>query len=255
MFFPYKDDNPRILVPYVTYAIIAVNVLVYLYQSLALNLAAQQLFSLRLGLIPYNLWGGDAAPILGNYTSVLSQIYGPEIGNLIRDQRLLPGPVTLLTSPFLHGGLLHLGGNMLFLYVFADNIESALGHVRFALFYVLTAVVAGLAHAAVFPGNLLPVIGASGAVSGVLGAYVLKYPQARIHVFVFIVVFFTTIRLPALVVLGYWFLVQIINGAASMQMQISGGTAWFEHIGGFGAGITYMAINDQRIKFPRHHGR
>ncbi|UCH10465.1 MAG: rhomboid family intramembrane serine protease, partial [Fidelibacterota bacterium] len=148
----------------------------------------------------------------------------------------------------------HIIGNMLFLYVFADNVEGALGHVKFALFYVFTALAAGLLHAAVMSGSMVPVVGASVAISGVLGAYMVRYPRARIHVLVFIFVFITKVQMPAVVVLGLWFLYQALNGLLSLQIQMSGGVAWFEHIGGFAAGFSIMAIITLSRKFPFKYG-
>jgi len=254
MFFPYKDDNPRILIPYVTYAILAVNVLVFIYQILLLGPVDQHAFALRYGLIPAYFWGSDAQTILEHNLELLSPIYHWTSLSSLTEVQLLPGILTLFTSPFLHAGWMHILGNMLFLYVFADNVEGALGHVRFTLFYLLTALAAGLLHLIVVPGSMVPVVGASGAISGVLGGYVLRYPRARIHVLVFIVFFITTFRLPAVVVLGYWFLIQAINGLVSLQVQLSGGVAWFEHIGGFVAGFSYMAISSRGRKFRFTHG-
>ena len=150
---------------------------------------------------------------------------------------------------------MHIIGNMLFLYVFADNIEGALGHLRFAIFYLVSALAAGLLHLVVESGSMVPVIGASGAISGVLGGYILRYPRARIHVLVFIIIFFTTIRLPAWIVLGYWFFIQSISGLVSLQIQMSGGVAWFEHIGGFLAGFSFMAIFGRRSKLSLRYDR
>jgi membrane associated rhomboid family serine protease len=255
MFFPYRDDNPRILVPYVTYAILAMNVLIFIYQTLLIEPASSQAFTVRFGMIPAYVWGTKAQMILDFNRELLSQYY-PALAANIGDIRLLPPLVTLFTSPFLHGGWMHILGNMLFLYVFADNVEGALGHVQFALFYLLSALAAGLLHLAVVPGSMVPVVGASGAISGVLGGYILRYPRARIHVLIFIVIFFTTIRLPAVFVLGYWFLIQTINGLVSLQIQMSGGVAWFEHIGGFLAGFSYMAIFGRRRKLdPKYERR
>ncbi|UCH63030.1 MAG: rhomboid family intramembrane serine protease [Fidelibacterota bacterium] len=239
MFFPYKDDNPRILIPYVTYSILVMNVLVFVYQTFLMDLMAQQVFILRFGLIPAHFWGSEAQTVLEYHRELLGYT----------EVRLMPGIVTLFTSPFIHAGWMHIIGNMLFLYVFADNVEGALGHVRFALFYFLTALAAGLLHLIVIPGSMLPVVGASGAVSGVLGGYLVRYPRARIHVLVFIVIFITTIRLPAMVVLGFWFLVQAINGLVSLQGQLVGGVAWFEHIGGFVTGFSYMIISSRGRTF------
>ncbi len=249
MFFPYRDENPRILIPYVTYAILAVNVLVFIYQTFLIGPVAQQSFTLRYGLIPAHFWGLDAQTVI-EYNRQLLEQYNPLTNwSSLRSVQLLPGIMTMFTSPFLHAGWMHIIGNMLFLYVFADNIEGALGHVRFALFYILTALAAGFLHLIVEPGSMMPAIGASGAISGVLGGYMVRYPRARIHVLVFFVIFFTTLRLPATIVLGYWFLVQAINGLVSLQVQLHGGVAWFEHIGGFAAGFSYMAISSWSRKF------
>ena len=244
MLFPYKDDNPRILVPYVTYSILALNVLVFLYQTFLMSPVAEQAFTLRFGLIPAHFWGGEAGTVLEYHRELLGRT----------ETRLLPGIVTLFTAPFIHAGWMHIIGNMLFLYVFADNIEGALGHVKFALFYLLMALAAGFLHLVVIPGSMLPVVGASGAVSGVLGGYLVRYPRARIHVLVFIVIFITTIRLPAMVVLGFWFLIQAVSGLISLQAQLVGGVAWFEHIGGFVAGFSYMVISNRGLKFRSDHG-
>ncbi len=254
MFFPYRDDNPRILIPYVTYAILAVNVLVFGYQMLLPDLLAQHMFTLRFGLIPAYFWGGEAQAVLDFNRQIMGQAYPNLAWGSLTATPLLPGIATLFTAPFLHGGWMHIIGNMLFLYVFADNVEGALGHYKFALFYLLTAVAAGLLHLLVAPDNMLPVVGASGAISGVLGGYLVRYPRARIHVLVFIVIFFTTIRLPAMVVLGWWFVIQAVNGMVSLQAEQPGGVAWFEHIGGFVAGFSYMAIFGRSRKFPAHHG-
>ncbi len=254
MLFPYKDDNPRILVPYVTYSILALNVLVFLYQTFLMSPVAEQAFTLRFGLIPAHFWGGEARTVLEYNRMILEQLYPPSTLSSLGHIQLLPGVVTMFTAPFIHAGWMHIIGNMLFLYVFADNVEGALGHVKFALFYLLAAAAAGFLHLVVIPGSMLPVVGASGAVSGVLGGYLVRYPRARIHVLVFIVFFITTIRLPAMVVLGAWFLIQAVSGLISLQAQLVGGVAWFEHIGGFVAGFSYMVISNRGLKFRSDHG-
>ncbi len=205
MFFPYKDDNPRILVPYVTYGIIAINTIVFLLQ-IGLGEANRE-FIYVFGFIP-SQW------------SVLS----------------------LFTSMFLHGGFLHIIGNMWFLWIFGDNIESIFGHVRYLLFYLLCGVGATLAQYFVDPSSTIPMVGASGAISGVLAAYMIRFPKANIHVFIFLLFFFTTIRVPAMIVIGIWFFEQLTNGLGSLGIQ-SGGVAWFAHIGGF-----IMGIGLERLK-------
>ena len=248
MFFPYKDDNPQVLVPYVTYTILGLNLLVFFYHNLLAGPLAQYAFTLRYGMIPSYFWQGDGTRILAFSRDLMEQ-YVPQLAwEGLSQIHLLPGIVTLFTAPFLHAGWLHLLGNMLFLYVFADNVEGALGHWKFVLFYTFAAVAAGLAHLMMSPESMIPVVGASGAISGVLGAYMLRYPRARIHVFVFILFIVTTIRLPAIVVLGWWFIIQAVNGALSLQTEVGGGIAWFEHIGGFVAGFSFMAIAGRRRK-------
>ena len=218
MFFPYKDDNPRILVPVVTYGIIAANVLIFLYQfTLAMSgPESEARFIYMFGLIP-------------------AQFH----------------IINLFTSMFLHGGIAHILGNMWFLWIFGDNVESALGHARFALFYILCGLAAGLAQVIFNIDSILPMVGASGAIAGVLGAYLIRYPHAQVHVFVFIFIFFTTIRVPAMIVLGIWFLTQLINGLGTLGLDTTGGVAWFAHIGGFISGVGFNYVF-QQIKFKEY---
>ncbi len=204
MLFPYKDDNPRILVPYVTYAIISINVLIFIFQ---LNMGmvssvAEREFIYRFGFIPSNF-----------------------------------SMVTLFTSMFLHGGFSHIMGNMWFLWVFGDNVEGILGHIKFAAFYILCGLAATMSQLFVNSNSTIPMIGASGAIAGVLGMYMIRFPHARVHVFAFIIIFFTTFRVPAMFVLGFWFFNQLTNGLGSLGFDTTGGVAWFAHIGGFISGI------------------
>ena len=207
MFFPVKDDNPRILFPYVTYGIITLNALVYLFQ-LTLGQESQQQMILKFGLIPAH-W------------TFLSPI----------------------TSMFIHGGIAHLLGNMWFVWIFGDNVESALGHVRYLIFYFLCGIGAAVAQTSMNLHSTIPMIGASGAVSGILAAYMIRYPKARVHVFMFLFIFFTTIRVPAFVVIGIWFFEQLTNGFGTIGLDISGGVAWFAHIGGFILGIALIKLH------------
>lgn len=199
MFFPYKDDNPRILIPYVTYGIIGLNVLVFLVQVLLGQ--ANQDFIYLFGLIP-DQWSF----------------------------------LTMITSMFIHGGLFHILGNMWFLWIFGDNVESIFGHIKYLLFYFLCGIGAASAQIFIDPTSQIPMVGASGAVSGVLAAYMIRYPKARIHVFIFLFIIITTIRVPAMVVIGLWFFEQLTNGLSTLGVQSGGGVAWFAHIGGFIAG-------------------
>ena len=204
MLFPYKDDNPRILVPYVTYAIISINVLIFVFQ---LNMgmvssAAEREFIYRFGFIPANF-----------------------------------SIITVFTSMFLHGGISHIMGNMWFLWVFGDNVEGVLGHVKFAVFYIICGLTATMSQLFVDPSSTIPMVGASGAIAGVLGMYMIRFPHARVHVFAFIIIFFTTFRIPAMFVLGFWFFNQLTNGLGSLGFDTTGGVAWFAHIGGFISGV------------------
>ena len=204
MLFPYKDDNPRILVPYVTYVIISINVLIFVFQ---LNMgmvssSAEREFIYRFGFIPANF-----------------------------------SIITVFTSMFLHGGISHIMGNMWFLWVFGDNVEGVLGHVKFAVFYIMCGLAATMSQLFVDPSSTIPMVGASGAIAGVLGMYMIRFPHARVHVFAFIIIFFTTFRVPAMFVLGFWFFNQLTNGLGSLGFDTTGGVAWFAHIGGFISGV------------------
>tara|TARA_B000000477_G_scaffold54075_1_gene45572 strand:- start:1398 stop:2048 length:651 start_codon:yes stop_codon:yes gene_type:complete len=204
MLFPYKDDNPRILIPYVTYGIIAINILVFVIQfnlSISSQMAEEN-FIYSFGFIPANF-----------------------------------SFITIFTSMFLHGGFSHIMGNMWFLWVFGDNVEGVLGHAKYALFYILCGVAATISQLLINPASTIPMVGASGAIAGVLGMYMIRFPKANVHVFAFIIIFFTTFRIPALFVLGFWFFNQLTNGLGSLGFNTTGGVAWFAHIGGFIAGI------------------
>ena len=207
MFFPYKDDNPRVLFPFVTFGIITLNVLIFLGQ----------------------FW------ISGN---------DPDIGkSLVYMYGFVPAefnPLTIFTSMFMHGGFAHIIGNMWFLYIFGDNVESILGHVKYFMFYLACGIGAALAQFFVQPASQVPMIGASGAVAGVLGAYMIRFPKARVHVLAVIIIFITTFVVPAQIVLGLWFLMQLSGGLGSLGVDTTGGVAWFAHIGGFIIGVTSL---------------
>lgn len=206
---PLKDNNPTIRTPIFTFTLILANVAVYLYQlSLSDN---------GYGFI---------------------QIYGA-IPNEIIQFRNLTG---LVTSMFLHGGLLHLLGNMLYLYIFGDNIEDLLGHFKFLGFYLLCGIGATTSHIIFDPYSEIPMVGASGAISGVLGAYLVSFPRARVLVAVPIFIYiFKTFWIPSVIVLGIWFLLQLLFGLVSIGTA-GGGVAWFAHIGGFIFGIVLVKL-------------
>ena len=220
--FPLKDDNPSHSAPVVTVALIVLNALFFVYQiSLEAGGAdgarAGQAFIEEFGLVPCRLTGACRV--------------SPE----------LPSPVlTIFTSMFMHGGLFHIGGNMLYLWIFGNNVEDTLGHGRYLLFYLLSGVAAALAQTAVGPSSMVPMVGASGAVSGVLGAYLLLFPHAHVTTLIILGFFFRLVQIPAMVVLGFWIVLQLLNGLGSFGS--SGGVAFFAHIGGFlfGMGLLYV---------------
>ena len=146
-------------------------------------------------------------------------------------------PLDLITSMFMHGSLGHIIGNMWFLYIFGDNVESILGHVRYLCFYIFCGIGAAFGQFLIEPTSTVPMVGASGAIAGVLGAYMIKFPKAKVHVFAVIIFFITTFIVPAQIVLGLWFLMQLSSGLSSLGIDTTGGVAWFAHIGGFIVGI------------------
>ena len=243
MFFPYKDDNPRLVVPFVTYAIIAINLLVFFYQ-MGLDFVAGQEFTLSFGLIPATLGDISRSEITFAYAQYLSDVTQQQIAiNATPNSPYL----TVFTSMFMHGGFMHLFGNMLFLWIFGDNMEGALGHVKFAVFYILSGIGAAAGQILIDPSSMVPMIGASGAISGVLAGYMLRYPRAKVHTFVFLVIIFTTIRIPAFIVIGIWFGTQVMSGIGALGVDTGGGVAWFAHIGGFITGL----LLERFFKFVR----
>ena len=210
MFFPYKDDNPRILFPFVTYTIIGINSLVFIYQYF---------------ILPPDLLG----PIISTYALTPAD----------------PSVFTVFTSMFMHGGLMHIIFNMWFLWIFGDNIESVLGHKRFVLFYLLCGVGAALLQIQINTGSQIPMVGASGASAGVRGAYLFRFPRATVHVLVILIIFITFIRVPAMVVIGFWFLSNLTAGLGTLGIEETGGTAWFAHLGGFVSGVVLNQIFKQ----------
>ena len=207
MFFPYKDDNPRILFPFVTYIIIGINSLVFIYQYL---------------ILPPESFGH----IISTYALTPAA----------------PSVITVFTSMFMHGGLMHIIFNMWFLWIFGDNIESVLGHKRYVLFYLLCGVGAALAQIQINTGSQIPMVGASGAIAGVLGAYLIRFPRATVHVLVILIIFITFIRVPAMVVIGIWFLSNLTAGLGTLGIEETGGTAWFAHLGGFVSGVVLNQV-------------
>jgi membrane associated rhomboid family serine protease len=212
---PLRDTQPSNTLPMVTLFIIAVNVMVFLYE-ISLEPDLLNHFIQRFGMVPDRF----------QYTDLFS-------------------------SMFLHGGWLHLVGNMWFLYIYGDNVEDILGHGKYLLFYLGCGVAAGLAHVFLNPESRVPTVGASGAIAGVMGAYMVKFPHSRILTLVPVIIFVTTMEIPAFVILLYWFAIQIFSGIGSVgYSNVSrGGVAWFAHVGGFIAGIFLIYTLRTRERF------
>lgn len=215
MFIPLKDENPTSRFPYVTVIFISLNILIFLYQIFSPQ--GLEYYVYKMGAIPYEI------------THFKTITFFPPLS------RVFP-PLTLITSMFLHGTFLHLFGNMLYLWIFGNNIEDFLGSFRFVLFYLLSGLGASLIHIIFHPASQVPMIGASGAIAGILGAYLILYPGARVLTLVFMWI----VPIPAAIILGLWFIAQVMN------IGIGGGVAWFAHIGGFLIGIALIRIYSRR---------
>ncbi len=219
---PLKDDLPTRTFPFVTIAIIALNIVVFFYE-VSLGPRTEALI-FTYGVIPFNL------------------IYGVESG-----RPPIPIFASLFTSMFLHGGFMHVAGNMLYLWIFGNNIEDVMGHLRFVFFYLICGIAAVYSHALLDATSQVPMIGASGAVSGVLGAYLLLFPHAKVLTLIPIFFFIRIVQVPAVIVLGLWIVVQFVNGLFSGSQM--GGVAWFAHVGGFLIGMALIHL------FKKKQGR
>ncbi len=213
---PLKDINPTKRFPIVTVLLIAANVLIFIYQTL-LAPDLQESLVASFALIPAKLFSKEVA-----------------------GQGDVHPMITVFTSMFLHGGFLHIAGNMLYLWIFGNNVEDATGRIRFVIFYLVCGVAAAYTHAVLHASSRVPMIGASGAVSGVLGAYLLLYPRARVLTAVVFGFYIRTIEVPAVVILGFWFLLQFSN--ALVSSGTGGGVAWYAHVGGFVAGMLLIGL-------------
>lgn len=210
---PLRDENPTRTTPFINHSLVAINIAVFVYQIMLASGAdpeAQMAFIQTMAVTPDlvtspSTWG----------------------------QTPIPAPLTLLTSMFVHGGFMHLAGNMLYLWVFGDNIEDNLGHLNYLMFYLACGMGAAVAQVIVEPGSTVPMVGASGAIAGVLGAYLVMHPQAKVLTLVFLVIFIRIMYLPAAVLLGIWFAIQIFSAFTGG----GGGVAWYAHIGGFLVGV------------------
>ncbi len=213
---PLRDENPTRTFPFITVLIIVINCILFIVElGQGENIAV---FIRSFGCTPYEISTGyDIEPFI-----------------------LFPVRFTVFTSMFLHGGWMHLVGNMLYLWIFGDNIEDRLGHLRFIVFYFLAGVIGSLVQIMISPLSTIPQIGASGAISGILGAYILLFPKAKVLTLVPLFYFIRIIRLPAYFILGFWIVLQIINGFVSLSYTAQGGVAFFAHIGGFIAGLIFI---------------
>ena len=224
MIIPLKDENPTTRKPLVTMALIALNVAVFIYQ-ITLSERGEIIFLHQFGLVP--TWiGGDSA-------------YPPPAG-------WFPREITFLTYMFLHGGFMHLGFNMWFLWIFGNNIEDALGPLRFMVFYILGGAFACLSQLLMDPSSQVPVVGASGAIAAVLGAYLVLYPSNKVSVLIWLFIFVNVIKVPAVVVLGCWFILQVLW----QLLNPAGGVAWMAHIGGFVFGLFLIRLFRPKVQRP-----
>lgn len=212
---PYKDDNPTRTFPFFTIGIIVFNIFVFLWQ--VASTSGMEKVAYAYGAIPHYILTFETVqpihPIL-----------------------------TIFSAMFMHGGVFHLAGNMLYLWIFGNNIEDRLGHLRFVVFYIFCGIVSAYAHAITEPHSLIPMIGASGAIAGILGAYLLLFPRAGVYTIVFLGFFIQIVKIPAMVVIGFWAIIQFVNGLISTGLIKGGGVAWFAHIGGFLTGLLTIKL-------------
>ncbi len=242
--FPIHDENPHFLTPVVTYAVIAANVAAWLLvQGRGTDpLLARSVCDL--GLIPGELLGrippGTRFPLTPTWDCVIgvSQTW-----------------YTPVTSMFLHGGWFHLIGNMWFMWLFGNNVEDSMGHLRFVVFYLICGLAAAALQVMLSPDSPVPMVGASGAIGGVMGAYVMLYPRVRVHMLLILGFYITRIAVPASFMLGYWFLLQLVGGAFALGRE-GGGVAFWAHVGGFAAGAVLVLLfrNPRLLARHPHHG-
>jgi membrane associated rhomboid family serine protease len=228
MLIPLKDDNPTRRRPVITLALILLNVLVMLYQF-TLSERGEAIFIHQFGMVPTWLFGD---------------------GSISFPAHWLARETTLVTYMFLHGGLMHLGFNMWFLWIFGNNIEDALGPLRFVAFYLIGGVAASLCQLVMDLDSKVPVVGASGAIAAILGAYLVLYPRKNVSVLIWILIFIRVIKVPAAVVLSIWFLLQVLWTYLSSGTD-GGGVAWMAHIGGFVFGMFVIRLFGPRLEPPQ----
>ena len=252
MFFPYQDDNPSRRIPYVNTSLIVLNIGVFLAMQ-TLDSVKLQAFVVRNGFIPARVKQLNNPNLVirtpVEAMRVLRQPNGMRFAERRRDVIDLPADrgavlLSLLSCMFLHGGLLHVAGNMWFLWIFGDNIEDRLGSVRYLIFYLIGGILASLCHYFTQPESVIPIIGASGAVAAVLGAYAATHPMANVRCLIFLGIFVTTVEMPAIIVLGFWFLQQFLEAVGAFNLGAGGGVAWWAHVGGFATGVLFMLLGD-----------
>jgi membrane associated rhomboid family serine protease len=236
--FPYRDDNPTLATPVVTMLLIGLNAAVWVLVQGMGGDATLARSVCELGLIP--------AEYLGRVIPGTTVPLSPTASCVLGVGRHWYAPVT---SMFLHGGWFHLIGNMWFLWLFGNNVEDSMGRLRYLVFYLLCGVAAAAMQTAVSPSSIVPMVGASGAISGVMGAYVILYPRVRVHMLVVLFVFVTRIAVPAYLMLGYWFLLQLLGGTAAPG---EGGVAFWAHVGGFVAGALLISLFKDAELVRRH---
>jgi membrane associated rhomboid family serine protease len=219
---PLRDNLPTRHAPVVTLAILGINAYVYLKEFLLGPWASRRLI-FYYGLIPCGLT---------RECEIVGRAFSPEL--------------TLLTSMFVHAGFFHFAGNMLYLWIFGNNVEDSMGKIRFTLFYLLCGLGAALAQVGVSPASRIPMVGASGAISGVLGAYLLLFPHARVLTLIPLGFFTQLVEIPAMIVLGFWIVIQLVNGLLTFNFE-GGGVAWLAHIGGFAAGMLLVGLFKRRV--------
>ncbi len=218
---PIRDELPTRKFPIITVVLIFTNILVFLFEIF--QGPRLELFFRQVGLVPAFLWGEK---------EITTSLISPWL--------------TLFSSMFFHGNILHLGSNMLYLWIFGNNVEDFLGHFHYLLFYLISGMFAGLVHALIFPSSTIPTIGASGAIAGVMGGYFVLFPGARVVVMLIFGFFVTFVKVKAILVLGGWILLQVISGLTTLGMSSRGGVAWFAHIGGFLLGALWCKITSNR---------
>jgi membrane associated rhomboid family serine protease len=245
MFFPLHDNIPAKRLALVTYVLMTINVLAFVWVSRLPSLP-QEVWAYQHGFVPARIAQlGRPRPI---FVPVNVLVHEPFRGAYYqrRALELAPDPTqitaSLLTSMFLHASWLHLLTNMWFLWLFGNAVEDRLGAVPYLLLYLAGGLIASLTHWALAPNSITPLIGASGAIAGILGAYAVTWPSARISTFVFLVVFFTITDFPAMLVLGVWFIAQVIAGQMCLGQAAAGSVAWWSHVGGFVAGMAIMPL-------------